>query len=137
MKGLKLAAVAVGVAVDILGSLVIGLVAFVATADGQSLTEPVDMLDRFGTFGLVLMLAVGTAQTGLGGFVAGRIAKVNYVRHGLAVGVCTLVFGMLSALGPDSGLPMWYVVSGFVATLPVSALGGYLASGLPARTGRP
>ena len=130
MTGLKLAAVAVGVAVDILGSVVIGIVAFVATADGQSLTEPIDMLGRFGTFGLALMLATGLAQTGVGAFVAARIAKVHYVRHGVAVGVVSLALAILSGFGPDQGMPAWYDAGSYLGLLPASALGGYLASGL-------
>jgi len=130
MMGLKLAPIAVGVAVDVLGSLVIGIVAFISTADGQLVPEPVNMLERFGTFGLALMLAVGLAQTGLGAFVAGRLAKIHYVRHGLAVGVVGLLLAILSGFGPDQGMPAWYEPISYLGVLPVSALGGYLASGL-------
>jgi hypothetical protein len=130
--GLKLWAITVGIAVDICGSIIIGIVAFIATADGESLAGPLDMQERFGTFGLALMLVVGIAQTGLGAFVAGRMARVHYVRHGLAVGLFGLVFGVLSGMGGNDGMPEWYDPISYVAVLPVSALGGYLA-GVPNR----
>jgi hypothetical protein len=87
MPELKPKAVLFGAAVDILGSIVISVVAFAATAGGRPLTEEVTMQERFGTFGLALMIVAGLAQTGLGGFAAAQMARVNYVLHGVAVGV--------------------------------------------------
>ena len=136
--GLKLWAVAVGIAVDIIGSIIIGIVGFIATADGEPITAPLDMEQRFGTFGLGLMLVVGLVQTGIGGFVAARLAKTNYIRHGLAVGIFGLAFGLLSEMGGEpSGMPDWYAPISYAAVLPVSALGGYLASGVPNRPNLP
>jgi hypothetical protein len=133
MSGLKPKAIIFGVAVDILGSLAIAIVAFVATAAaGQSLTEPLNIQDRFGTIGLALMFLAGLAQTGLGGFAAAQMAKVHYVRHGAAVGVVSLIFGLLINFGlgstPEDALPLWYDVGSYVLVIPVAALGGYLAS---------
>ena len=133
MGGLKLWALAVGIAVDICGSIIIGIVAFIATSDGEEIVATIDMQQRFGTFGLALLLVVGLAQTGLGAFVAGRMARAHYVRHGLAVGVFGLVFGVLSGMGGNDGMPEWYNPISYAAVLPVSALGGYLASGVPNR----
>ena len=129
MTGLKWKAIVFGVAVDMLGSLVIGFVAYAATAAGQPLTEPVSMQERFGTIGLALLMVVGLAQTGLGGFAAAQMARAQFVRHGAAVGVVSLIFGLLLKLssGPDDALPLWYDIASYLCVIPAAAFGGQLA----------
>jgi hypothetical protein len=130
MPELKPKAVLFGVAVDILGSFVIGIVAFVATAAGRPLTEEVTMQERFGTFGLALMVVAGLAQTGLGGFAAAQMARVQHVLHGVAVGFVSLFFGILITVlsGPGDPLPLWYEVATYVGVIPAAAAGGYIAA---------
>jgi hypothetical protein len=129
MTGLEIKPIVVGVLVDIVGSTVIGVVAFIATASVDSLSEPVDLAAQLGTFGLALLAVVGLAQTGLGGFVAAHMASLNHFWHGVAVGVISLIFAILvSQLDAGYSMPMWYDLAGFLGVVPAAALGGYLAA---------
>jgi hypothetical protein len=109
---------AIGVVLDVFGSVVVWVAA--------SIAEDLD----FGTFWLAVILSVGLAHAAFAAFAAGCIAKINYLQHGLAVGVIGLAFAVFWGVSADDALPSWYGVALDAGFLPVSALGGYLAAGL-------
>jgi len=82
--------------------------------------------------GLLIGFAIGSLCTVLGGFVAGRLAKNLEVKHGAFVGVGSALVSMLEQAmseGP-SHAPQWYLLISYCASLPLGALGGYIAERL-------
>jgi putative membrane protein (TIGR04086 family) len=123
-----------GILVDSLGSIAVGLVYFaiilgVGLARGEEISEAT--FDQHVNITAIL----GLALTAAGGFVAGWLAKIDEVRHGIAVGVgSTLIWLLLDWVAPsDVG---WSVVEtiSFFAVIPVAALGGYAAARMNRRT---
>jgi hypothetical protein len=74
--------------------------------------------------GLLLGLIIGLGCTGLGGYVAGRVAKQAEVLHGALVAAAGMV---LALVFHDSKDPLWFSILGFVAMLPAGMAGGYSA----------
>jgi hypothetical protein len=72
------------------------------------------------TFGLVFVL--------IGGYVAGRMARVRPAIHGLCVGIVVLALSILiEVVSPDPASPAWFNVASFGGVVLVAWLGGYLA----------
>lgn len=78
---------------------------------------------------LVALSVIGAICTALGGYVAGRLAKADQIKHGALVGVVSLVLGALqmSTLGEANPFPYWYELVAYIVTIPAGALGGYFA----------
>jgi putative membrane protein (TIGR04086 family) len=78
---------------------------------------------------LVALAVIGAFCTALGGYVAGRMAKSDEIKHGALVGVVSLVLGALQMAGGGGGhpLPEWYGLFAYVVAIPAGALGGYFA----------
>ena len=78
---------------------------------------------------LVTLSVMGALCTVLGGYVAGRLAKADEIKHGALVGAASLVIGALqmSAAGEGYSLPYWYELVAYIVTIPAGALGGYFA----------
>ena len=110
--------VAVGVVLNIIGTVVV----WVAASIAEDLAV--------GTMWPAMILSVGLAQAAFNAFAAGGIAKTDYLQHGLAIGVIGLAFAVFWGVSPDGKLPSWYGVVLYAGFVPVSVLGGYLASGL-------
>ena len=97
-----------GILVDSLGSIAVGIVYFVAVigiqiARGQEVSE--QMLDPHVSITAILGLLLTVA----GGFVAGWLARTDEVRRAIAVGVGSVL--------------IW-----FLAVIPAAALGGYVSA---------
>jgi hypothetical protein len=105
-------AVLTGFFVDFVISQLLGLLlatpAFMTSPD---LTRPGDMI----------LISLLTLTTGIGGYVAGRMAGSSRALNGLLVAVVGI---LLSQLGPPP--PRVFVVSSAIAC-GVAALGGYLS----------
>ena len=128
-QGLRAWPIVVGLLVDLVGSLFLGLgysivkvgtnmAAGVGGADEIVLTAT----DYFITavFGLLLVVA--------GGYVAGRMARVRPVAHGLYVGLGVLVVTLIiEALAPDPAAPLWFNVVSIIGVVPAATMGGRLA----------
>lgn len=112
-------AVLTGFAVDFLISTFL----FVFTSPDPSFTTAPDLAR---TSDLIL-ICLGIASTGVGGYVAGRMAQTNRTLHGLLVGVVGILFNQL---GPP--LPRILVIASGVACLS-GALGGALSRFPPLR----
>ena len=69
------------------------------------------------------LLVLGTASTGVGGYLVARIARSIPYFNALAYGVLAVV---LSIWGTTE-LPTWFRVVGISLTLPAALLGGYFA----------
>jgi putative membrane protein (TIGR04086 family) len=108
--------VLIGFAVDFLISAIIGLFASPTFGETPDITRPDDLA-------LLILL---TLSTGVGGYVAGRMAERDRALNGLLVGVVGILFAQLQLLGSDIVLPRIFVVQALAACL-CGALGGYLA----------
>ena len=79
--------------------------------------------------GLLALLVIGALCTLLGGYVAGRLARAEEVKHGALVGAVSLIIGVLQTgmAGEASPLPFWHELLGYILAIPAGALGGSLA----------
>lgn len=76
----------------------------------------------------LVLLILTILATGVGGYVAGRMARTDYALNGLLVGVVGILVGQLSTLG--GAQPRAFVISSAIACL-VGALGGLVSRVLP------
>jgi len=104
-------AVLTGYLADYFISLLIVLVAGQEFVSAPSLARPTD----------VLILSLLTLSTGIGGYVAGRMARVNRTINGFLVAIVGILVGQLN--GP---LPRLFVLAS-IAACGLAALGGYLS----------
>ena len=81
--------------------------------------------------GLLDLLIIGALCTVLGGYVAGRLAKAEEIKHGALVGAVSLIIGLLQTgmAGEASPVPYWHELLGYILAIPAGALGGSLAQG--------
>ncbi len=132
-------AVVLGLMVDWVGSLLSGLVYWVAVrgwlsfrgvaeAEATRLLETPDLWPW--TFQVVL-LAIGLFWTMGGGFAAARAAKRQEVAHAGAVGLISCLLGLVASVGTP---PSWWFAIGSALTPPVAVLGGYLARSMTGTT---
>lgn len=133
MPRLKPWPVLVGVLVDLLGTIVVVLsyMSIVLPAEIWSGDVPGNALtpaQQSVADGLGLLMSV------LGGFLAGRLAKIDEVHHGAAAGFGSLVLSLLLSSGvPAESAHSWRDVLVSVAVVPAAAVGGYMAARLNAR----
>jgi len=135
-QGLRAWPIVVGLLVDLVGSLFLGLGysivkigANVAAGGGGADQIVLTATDYLVTavFGLLLVVA--------GGYVAGRLARVRPVAHALYVGIAVLVVTVIiEVLAPDPAAPLWFNVVSIAGVVPAATMGGRLA-GRPERTG--
>jgi hypothetical protein len=104
-------AVLTGFLVDILISSVLSLFARPEFMTSPDLTRPGDLI----------LLGLLTLSTGIGGYVAGRIAQTDRPLNGLLVAIVGILVGQLI-----SSPPRPFVIASVVACL-LAALGGYLS----------
>jgi len=137
MPNLKPWPVLIGALVDLLGTVVVmllylSIVLGAQFSSGVVTEDALTPLQRAVGDGLGLLLSV------VGGFVAGRLAKIDEVHHGAAAGFGSLVMSLLIGWGaPVEGAVSWRDVLLPLAVVPAAALGGYIAARLNARTTRP
>lgn len=124
-------AILVGLAVDIGGSLVGGMISLVAWSimlgAGGASSEEIDRFFRDSSTFQWVSLCTGLAFTGLGAYVAARIANRAEYRFALMLGLCSMAFGeLMLRLLADVDYPEWARLVGTLAILPVAFLGGHL-----------
>ena len=121
-------AVALGFLSDIGGSIVLSLMLASAMA-GAGMGQN-DIIERMqSTNGLLLNLIMGLGCTVLGGYVAGRVAKREEIRHGVVVAVMSLLLGLFLEFFPEpDSLPRWYALIGYLFIIPAGMAGGHLAA---------
>lgn len=119
--------VLLGVAVDNLGTLV-STVLFGSLYFGNNPVNEQDVSTFYSNVMLLLLfLVIGLFWSFLGGYVAARVAKRAEYFNAACIGVIGAAIGFDSMLS-NNGIPLWYELIGFFAIVPVSLLGGYLAS---------
>jgi len=74
---------------------------------------------------LLASLLLGTFSTVIGGYIAARIAKNLPLFNAFAVGVVGIAAAIL--LGGQSESPWWFSAFGYISTIPVAIVGGWLA----------
>jgi len=121
-------AVVLGMLVDVVGSLTLGLliIGILLGIYYSSQEIPVDEMETYmknDIPSLFLMIAVGFYFTFLGGFVAGRVAKADEVLHASIVGIA----GVLFLLFFWDEAPLGVNLIGVTFTIPVAMLGGKLS----------
>jgi hypothetical protein len=120
---IKIKAVIVGAIVDNVGTLAIMLFLMTALAS-QGLSQEEVVVQMKTLSGLLLTLIIGLGCTGLGGYVAGRMALRSEVLHGALVAGVGVIMALIFR---ESGLPNWFDIIGFAGMLPAGMGGGYIA----------
>lgn len=132
--GVKVRPIIVGAVVDYLATyLLIMLYIIVYYVKAPGLSE--EAIDRAlkemlsSEEGLLALIIIGAFCTALGGYIAGRLAKVEEVRHGALVGAASLIIAVLQTAmaGEEIPVPRSYELLGYLLAIPAGALGGYFA----------
>lgn len=110
-------AVLTGFLADYLISFFLSALATPEFLESPNLTRPSDLM----------LLALLVLSTGVGGYIAGRMARTDRTLNGLLVGVIGILFNQL---GP--ALPRVFVIASVVACV-FAALGGFLSRYPPLR----
>lgn len=107
-------AVIIGFVVDVLVTLVLTALVYPSVADTWTpdLSNPRD----------IAVIVIGILSTGVGGYVAGRVATSSRTMNGLLVAIVRILFGQLSS----TPLPKVLVLASVVGC-GAAALGGYLS----------
>jgi hypothetical protein len=138
-EGLRPGAIAYGVIVDTVATIISGsvlLLLFAQQLSGQDAGSlPDEAFDAIVTAPgfLLASLVVGTSCTILGAFVGARRAACFHVRHGAWIAVGSAVVALISyAVAPHAEPnPLWYDIAGFALILPAGIAGGLLAQHWP------
>ena len=133
-------AIVIGICTEIIGMLVtlVGIFAVmlgVLASRGEAFDE--DTIDRWPNEPAFLISAfvIGTLTLVIAGFVTGKVAKRDHVRHAAWTGgIILVVYAILTFIpieGPSE--PLWYDVLSLLSTVPAVMAGGYLS--IPKATG--
>ena len=135
MMKLKPWPVVAGVLVDSLGSIAVAIV-YVGAVLGAQIARGREVTEQMLEPHVSITAILGLLLTVAGGFVAGRLAKSDEVRHGIAVGVgSVLIWLLLDWAAPAEGAESIVETLSFFAVIPAAALGGYGAARMNRRTG--
>ena len=111
------------------GFIVDNLISELVGAIGQSfdpmLAQGVTLASTAGIITSIFLVL----STGLGGWIAGRLAKREYVLHGTLVGGVEIILMLIMAVAGDAPSPLQIWLQ-FAAVL-AGALGGYLSQWIP------
>lgn len=75
----------------------------------------------------LLYLTVFTLSTGVGGYVAGRVARINQLVHGLLVGVIGILLNQLQLMSGGPPPPHAAVIASAIGCA-LGALGGLIST---------
>ena len=132
MKNIKLKAVAVGILIDIVGSTLVGILigAFIGIIGKTSGDASMAHLKALQTsIPLKLLGLLGTTFfTGLGGYFAARLSPPNGFSNSLAVGIVSLMLGIVLSVILPGVTPPWKVIIGLILTIPAAVIGGRIAN---------
>lgn len=118
-------AVLTGYAVDVLVTALIGLLAGPVT---ESLVASPDITRS----DHLALLALGVLSTGIGGYVAGRLATSDFALHGLLVAVVGVLLAQLPLLIGEPAMPRVFVIQALFLCA-AGPLGGLLSRFVPRR----
>jgi hypothetical protein len=117
MKEISLKAIAIATVAMLLADLVVSLVLSMVLSDGQPAATLV-----VGTPFLFGSVALGTATTIWGGYLAARIAKKAHYKNATVLGMLCILF----AFPAVARYPLWFVLVGIFSAVPAALLGGFL-----------
>jgi hypothetical protein len=130
MKVLNFKAIAIGAAVDIIGSMIIGMLgttimSIKMAGSGLSQSEVLTELSSIGTNAAYTAFALiaGFGMTIIGGYTAARFAKHDEIVNAAFVGLVGVVLGLIVDM---SATPLWYNVLALLLPIPSAMLGGYI-----------
>jgi hypothetical protein len=135
MTPLKIWPVAAGIVVDVCGTLVVAVL-YMSVVFGPQFADGQVTEDMLTPTHQAIGAALGLMLSALGGFVAGRLAKIDEVNHGAATGFGSLMFSLLLAWSVPAEAHSWRDLLVSLAVVPAAALGGYMAARLNARGAR-
>ena len=131
MKGIRIKAVLAGVATDILGSILVGVVEgliLVVIASRAGDTSRQHLLELKSSWVSEFSGFLGTTfSTGLGGYASVRVSKLDNLYNPFIVGMIALLAGIAVSFYGNDLIPKWKQALGIVITLPAALAGGYAA----------
>lgn len=74
----------------------------------------------------LIAITLFTLSTGVGGYVAGRVARMNHAMYGLLVGVIGILIGQLNVLSGSPNPARPFIVASIIGCL-LGAMGGLIA----------
>lgn len=129
-RGSAVAAVAAGLAVDVIGTLiggvavtlVLGVVLAMQGVAPEEMAETLADSSRFQVFTLLF----GLAFTVLGGYVAARVANHRELWHGMLLGIASLVLGEGYIALASVEIEVWQRIASFLLVVPAGIYGAWL-----------
>lgn len=123
-------AVLMGVATDLLGTTLAGIVLVVffsgmLVAQGHQPEQIGSRLMESSAYQIVSLM-VGLAFTVLGGYVAARVANHREYWHALIVGAIVLVIGEVVISSDPTGMKLSLRIIGDLMVIPAALMGGHL-----------
>ncbi|MGW8271876.1 MAG: hypothetical protein ACWGN7_00655 [Thermodesulfovibrionales bacterium] len=128
-KGLKLKAIALGIALDIGGTFLFAALFAIAASvqlvgKGMEAAEIEEYLGQSLPFQIVNLIN-GFLFTALGGYLAAHIAKGRPIGNALCVGLGSSLIGILFILWTPGYLASWVDLLSLALLPPCAVLGGY------------
>ncbi len=126
MTDLNVRAVVVGSLVDIVGSFIVGgvLFAVLGTASGATSAEELTRTYDASLPFQVVTLLLGLVMTGVGAYVAARMATRAERLHAFAVGVVSTATGFTIVFTAPDTQPFWSQAAALILTIPAAFVGG-------------
>jgi hypothetical protein len=123
-------AVAAGLAVDVLGTMIGGVVVTLILGIGLAAQgiAPEDMADRLTDSAAfqVFSLLFGLAFTVLGGYVAARVANHRELWYGMLLGAASLAFGEAYIAFSGAEIEVWQRIASLLLAVPAGIYGAHL-----------
>ena len=137
---LNKSAIAAGFGTDIVATLIslvpisAGMFVMMTMRGKKFDLEQIDQWNSDPAF-LAIGFCFGVLTLALAGYVSGRLARRDHVRHAAWTGLTLLVFYAVLNLIPSEGEPepLWYTGLTLLSTVPATMVGGYFAARTPAR----
>lgn len=118
---------------DTIGTVVFGIL-YLSVVLGEKMSSGQPLEELLTPTQIAIADGLGLLFSGVGGLVAGRLARIEEVHHGAAAGFASLMVGIFMDLSlPAAGSRTWREVLVALAVVPMAALGGYVAARLNAR----
>lgn len=127
-------AIVIGICTEIVGMIVtlVGVFAVmlgVIASRGEEFDEAaIDLWPGEPAF-LISVFVIGTLTLVIAGFVTGKVAKRDHVRHAAWTGgILLVIYAVLTFIpieGPSE--PLWYDAISLLSTVPAVTAGGYLS----------
>lgn len=129
-QNIHLKAIVSGTLFDIVGTIVFGSIfTFVAAIPYSSAGfDPVDIEQHLrGSFLFQFLNIVnGLFFTGMGSYLAARLAKVSMMKHALLTGITSLIIALFVIAFVPGTFVEWYDMATLLLMLPAAALGGHI-----------